>query len=75
MYPPSLSCCRTEVLREEERHRGMSFYGSGGRVRRLGQRLLDGQPITVHMIGGSITAHGLYPSLLMSWINSSFPHA
>ncbi|KAI3430747.1 hypothetical protein D9Q98_009159 [Chlorella vulgaris] len=65
----------TEVLREEERHRGMSFYGSGGRVRRLGQRLLDGQPITVHMIGGSITAHGLYPSLLMSWINSSFPHA
>ena len=35
--------------------RGTSNYGSGLRMERLGQKLLQGQPVTVTFLGGSIT--------------------
>jgi hypothetical protein len=63
------------VLTEEERARGISFYGSGGRLRAVGRRLLEGQPIHVHLLGGSITAQGRYAELLAAWLNASFPHS
>lgn len=35
--------------------RGTSNYGSGDRMERLGHKLLQGQPVTVAFLGGSIT--------------------
>lgn len=35
--------------------RGIASYGSGARMERLGHKLLQGQPLTVAFLGGSIT--------------------
>ena len=43
--------------------RGVSTYGSGQRFERLGRKLLDGQPITVAFLGGSITWGRVRPLL------------
>ncbi|KAL4269320.1 Cap64p [Pleurotus pulmonarius] len=58
--------------------------GSGARIQRVLQRALSGQPVTISVIGGSISAcHGAgddpispkcYPTLFFNWWNSIFPH-
>ncbi|KAF8120029.1 hypothetical protein EV363DRAFT_1228384 [Boletus edulis] len=58
--------------------------GSGGRVHRVIHKALLGQPITMSVLGGSVSAcHGAgddplspecYPSLFFQWWLSVFPH-
>lgn len=58
--------------------------GSGARIQRLLNRALAGHPITISVIGGSVSAcHGAgddpvapkcYPSLFFQWWNRVFPH-
>ncbi|KAL4423959.1 hypothetical protein ABPG75_001260 [Micractinium tetrahymenae] len=67
---------------EEERQRGITYYGSGGRLRKVASKLLAGQPIKVTTLGGSVTVAGVlhrhgrsYSALLFRFINESFPHS
>ncbi|KAI0826172.1 hypothetical protein BC629DRAFT_1587013 [Irpex lacteus] len=58
--------------------------GSGARIQRVITRALSGLPVTISVIGGSISAcHGAgdeplaplcYPSRFFNWWNSVFPH-
>ncbi|KAJ8523328.1 hypothetical protein ONZ45_g165 [Pleurotus djamor] len=58
--------------------------GSGARVQRVLQRALSGQPVTISVLGGSVSAcHGAgddpispqcYPTMFFNWWNSVFPH-
>ncbi|KAG6816090.1 hypothetical protein H0H87_008752 [Tephrocybe sp. NHM501043] len=58
--------------------------GSGERVQRVLNRALAGQPVTISILGGSVSAcHGAgddpvapncYPSRFFQWWNSVFPH-
>ncbi|EPQ50771.1 CAP64-like protein [Gloeophyllum trabeum ATCC 11539] len=58
--------------------------GSGARIQRIVRRAMTGQPMTVSVIGGSVSAcHGAgddplaprcYPSRFFQWWNSIFPH-
>ncbi|KAG6871862.1 hypothetical protein C0995_015649 [Termitomyces sp. Mi166 len=58
--------------------------GSGERIHRLINRALAGQPVTISIIGGSVSAcHGAgddpvapscYPARFFQWWNSIFPH-
>ncbi|THU85823.1 hypothetical protein K435DRAFT_378757 [Dendrothele bispora CBS 962.96] len=58
--------------------------GSSGRIQRVISRALAGQPVTISVIGGSVSAcHGsgddpisskCYPSKFFQWWNSVFPH-
>ncbi|KAF7293016.1 hypothetical protein MIND_01200900 [Mycena indigotica] len=58
--------------------------GSGARVQRVLNRALAGQPVTISIIGGSVSScHGAgddhiaprcYPSRFFQWWNSVFPH-
>ncbi|KIM54294.1 hypothetical protein SCLCIDRAFT_137147 [Scleroderma citrinum Foug A] len=58
--------------------------GSGGRVHRMLHKALLGQPVTISVLGGSVSAcHGAgddplssqcYPSLFFQWWLSVFPH-
>ncbi|RDB17322.1 hypothetical protein Hypma_001891 [Hypsizygus marmoreus] len=58
--------------------------GSGDRVQRVLNRALAGQPVTISILGGSVSAcHGAgddpvspkcYPSMFFQWWNSVFPH-
>jgi hypothetical protein len=58
--------------------------GSGARVQGVIQKALAGQPVTISVLGGSVSAcHGAgddpvsstcYPSLFFNWWNSIFPH-
>ncbi|PPQ85554.1 hypothetical protein CVT25_006724 [Psilocybe cyanescens] len=58
--------------------------GSGGRVQRVLNQALAGHPVTISILGGSISAcHGAgddpispkgYPSKFFQWWNSVFPH-
>lgn len=69
------------VLTEEETLRGMTYYGSGTRLRRLVHKLLAGDSIKVVTLGGSVTCAAQlhrqqksYSALLFKLINSTFPH-
>lgn len=46
------------LLTREERLRGISYWGSGGRLQRVAQKLLAGQPVKVFTLGGSVTSGG-----------------
>ncbi|KAF8909785.1 CAP64-like protein [Gymnopilus junonius] len=58
--------------------------GSGARIQRVLNQALAGQPVTISVLGGSISAcHGAgddpispkgYPSKFFQWWNSVFPH-
>lgn len=58
--------------------------GSGHRIQKVLSRALAGQPVTISIIGGSVSAcHGAgddpispncYPSRFFTWWNSVFPH-
>ena len=63
-----------EALTEKERRRGITYYGSGDRLQALGRRLLQGRPVSIHLIGGSITFAGKYAAQVMQWLNASLPH-
>ncbi|KXN83806.1 hypothetical protein AN958_01042 [Leucoagaricus sp. SymC.cos] len=61
-----------------------SFVGTGYRIQRVLRRALTGQPVTISIVGGSISAcHGAgddpispkcYPSKFFDWWNTIFPH-
>lgn len=68
------------LLTDEERKRGVTYAGSGTRLRTFAGKLLAGQPVRVAAVGGSITAgHGAqveavsYPWLFFSFLNATFP--
>ncbi|WVR05847.1 hypothetical protein IAU60_002873 [Kwoniella sp. DSM 27419] len=58
--------------------------GSGARIQRVVQKAMAGQPVTISVLGGSVSAcHGAgddpvspkcYPSKFFEWWNSVFPH-
>ncbi|KAF8064958.1 Cap64 protein [Lyophyllum atratum] len=60
------------------------YLGSGERIQRVLNRALAGQPVTISILGGSVSAcHGAgddpvsptcYPSLFFNWWNTVFPH-
>ncbi|KAH8101712.1 hypothetical protein BXZ70DRAFT_71345 [Cristinia sonorae] len=60
------------------------YTGSGARMQRLISRALAGHPVTISVVGSSVSAcHGAgddplspscYPSLFFSWWNEVFPH-
>lgn len=65
----------------EEQQRGITYYGSGDRLRKVASKLLAGQPIKVATLGGSVTVAGFlhrqgrsYAALFFRFINESFPH-
>ena len=68
------------LLTEHEARRGIAYFGSGDRLRRVAQKLLAGQPIVAAAVGGSVTAGAWVketenvPALFFSMINASFPH-
>lgn len=69
------------LLTPEEQARGVTYYGSGSRLRRMAGKLLAGRPITAVALGGSVTyGHGVddasqaYPALFFALLNASFPH-
>lgn len=69
------------LLAAEEQQRGLTYYGSGSRVRAFAQKLLDGEPVTVVALGGSITMGSgvpspelCYTSRFFQALNASFPH-
>lgn len=59
--------------------------GSGARIQRVIQKAMAGQPITISVLGGSVSAcHGAgddvvsprcWPARLFEWWNTVFPHA
>jgi hypothetical protein len=58
--------------------------GSGGRIQRVIHKALLGQPVTMSVLGGSVSAchgagddpisHSCYPSRFFEWWNTVFPH-
>lgn len=56
LQPPQLNTTWAPLLTPEELQRGITYYGSGARLRRLARLLLDGQPVKAVAIGGSVTA-------------------
>lgn len=78
--PPLLQVPWAPLLTQAEVQRGM-YYGSGGRLRRLAPKLRAGQPVTVVLLGGSVTNAGEYSRQGLSYaarffdfLNSSFPN-
>ncbi|KAL4431447.1 hypothetical protein ABPG75_006703 [Micractinium tetrahymenae] len=84
--PPSGRCSSstwvpwTPLLTQAEVQRGM-YYGSGGRLRRFAAKLRAGQPVTVVLLGGSVTNAGelsrqglSYAARFFGFINSTFPN-
>ena len=81
VQPPRLRVPWVPALTREEALRGLSYYGSGAAMQRVAAKLLAGQPISVVMLGGSITGGGGassadlgYASRFFRFINESFPH-
>lgn len=73
-YQPGLSA--------REMQKGLVSYGAWARARRAMAKLLAGEPITVGIIGGSITwGHGADPgktdwaARVFQWVNATFPGA
>ncbi|PSC73416.1 hypothetical protein C2E20_3417 [Micractinium conductrix] len=61
--------------------RGITYYGSGARLRAVAHKLLQGRRVKVYTLGGSVTAsaalhpRGLsYAALLFRFINGTFPN-
>ncbi|KAL4421750.1 hypothetical protein ABPG77_009733 [Micractinium sp. CCAP 211/92] len=68
------------LLTQAEVQRGM-YYGSGGRLRALATKLRAGRPVTVVLLGGSVTNAGelsrqglSYAARFFSFLNSTFPN-
>ncbi|EFN58648.1 hypothetical protein CHLNCDRAFT_140901 [Chlorella variabilis] len=68
-------------LRREEVERGLAYYGSGNRLRRVAAKLMAGHPIKAYALGGSVTAGRgasdlslAYPSRFFQFINATWPH-
>ncbi|PRW45267.1 hypothetical protein C2E21_6426 [Chlorella sorokiniana] len=70
------------LLTREERLRGISYWGSGGRLQRVAQKLLTGQPVKVFTLGGSVTSGGGsssstklgYVPRFFEFLQHNFPH-
>jgi len=70
------------LLTREERLRGISYWGSGGQLQRLAQKLLAGQPVKVFTLGGSVTSGGGsssstrlgYVPKFFEFLQHNFPH-
>ncbi|KAL4423775.1 hypothetical protein ABPG75_001076 [Micractinium tetrahymenae] len=69
------------LLRQEDVERGMAYWGSGGRLRRISAKLLAGQAIKAVTLGGSVTyGNGAsspgraYAGRFFEFIRAAFPH-
>lgn len=69
------------LLRQQDVQRGLSYYGTGSRMRRLATKLLAGRPIKAYTLGGSVTAGqgasrpaANFVSRFFQFINATFPH-
>ncbi|PSC71318.1 hypothetical protein C2E20_5316 [Micractinium conductrix] len=69
------------LLSASEVLRGLSYYGSGERMRALAAKLQAGEPIKAFTLGGSVTkGQGAakpelgYPARLFQFINATWPH-
>ena len=67
-------------LAQHEVERGISYYGSGDRLRAVAAKLLAGQPIKAFTMGGSVTAgtgasdqRFCYASRFFEFLNTTFP--
>jgi hypothetical protein len=61
--------------------RGLSYYGSGARLRAVAAKLLAGKPIKAYTLGGSVTfGKGAseerfnYANRFFQFLNATFPH-
>lgn len=61
--------------------RGMAYWGSGRRLRRVAAKLLAGQPIRAVTLGGSVTygngassSGRAYAGRFFQFIRAAFPH-
>eukprot|EP00887_Chlorella_sp_A99_P003009 scaffold9.g3009.t1 len=70
------------VLPADAIARGLGPLGSGGRLSAFAAKLLAGQPVTVVMLGGSVTYgagaslwFSAYPILFADWLLKSFPRS
>lgn len=69
-------------MTQQEQERGITHYGSGGRLRRVAAKLLEGRPIKAFTLGGSVTfGHGVqdaerlsYPARFFQFITANFPN-
>lgn len=69
------------LLTQEEAERGLSYWGSGERLKRFAAKLMAGKPVKVYTLGASVT-RGIgttdrqysYASRFFQYINSTFPH-
>ncbi|KAL4419206.1 hypothetical protein ABPG77_000600 [Micractinium sp. CCAP 211/92] len=72
----------TPSLLPRELEKGIVSYGEGSRARRWAHKLLSGQPVSVALLGGSITQGsgsspphlGMYALRVLRWINETFPN-
>ncbi|KAL4447553.1 hypothetical protein ABPG75_004772 [Micractinium tetrahymenae] len=70
------------LLTQEEAERGLSYWGSGERLKKVAAKLVAGKPIKVYTLGASVT-RGIgttdrrysYASRFFEYINSTFPHS
>ena len=69
------------MLTNKDVQRGLSYYGSGDRLRRVAAKLLAGQPIKAYTLGGSVTkGQGVrgheagYAFRFFEFIRAAFPH-
>lgn len=69
------------LLTAEEVQRALGYYGSGAALRRVAAKLLGGQPVTVVMLGGSITRGSgasrpaaTFASRFFQFVNATWPH-
>jgi hypothetical protein len=90
--PPPFSFCPiygpgdelTKLYTASSLHKSNLHRGSSARVQHVINKALRGQPVTISVLGGSVTAcHGAgdeplspscYPAQFFDWWNSVFPH-
>ncbi|KAL7421285.1 hypothetical protein Q5752_004170 [Cryptotrichosporon argae] len=88
--PPAQRCAAQHTLDDIEARwgerallMGEMYLGSGDRVRQFVNKLVDGQPISLAALGGSITAgHSLnftageitWPQMVYDWIQAEYPN-
>lgn len=69
------------LLRQADVQRGMAYWGTGQRLRRVAAKLLAGKPIRAVTLGGSVTygngassPRRAYAGRFFEFIRAAFPH-
>lgn len=78
--PQALRVPWQPVLSHRQLRRGLTYYGSGDRLRQVAAKLLAGQPLMAVTLGGSVTRgagaapDASFPQRFFQALNASFPH-